>query len=276
MAWTVISEGAGILFRIALALLSLYMHEWAHTFAARGYGAKVEHIRLSVFGMYARARRMDNLLPRHRAFVYLAGPLANIMIGIWAYTVHHLSYVGVIWLRDLAVINAVIAVFNLLPLLPLDGGRLLQYFLGNLFGILRANRFMLRFGCICAVILAAAGMVQIILFSYNVTLLCAAIFIWRKNMTMHTQLRMECFLTLQKKPVLLRGVRGRDKYKVKSLAVPADMPLIRAVERFGWSFIREFSVDGKPVREEKILTFIFSPCRPSVSESLAMPIGTLV
>ncbi|MCL2604394.1 MAG: hypothetical protein FWD90_07940 [Defluviitaleaceae bacterium] len=266
----------GVFIRIALALCSLYLHEWAHVFVARGYGAKVEAVRLSVFGMFARVRRMDNLLPGQRAFVYFSGPLANIMIGAWAYTVHHLSYVGVIWLRDLALINAVIAAFNLLPLLPLDGGRLVQHVLGNGFGILRANRFMLRFGRICAVALAVLGLVQIILFSYNITLLCAAIFIWRKNVVMQAQLRMECFLTLQKKPALLRGSRGKRKHKVKILSIPADTPLMYAVERFGWSYIREFNVEGKPVREETIMSFIFSPYRPSVSESLAMPIGALV
>ncbi|MCL2499420.1 MAG: site-2 protease family protein [Defluviitaleaceae bacterium] len=266
----------GFLFRIILALFSLYLHEWAHVFVARGYGAKVERIRLSVFGMFARVRRMDNLHPRQRSFVYFSGPLANIMVAAWAYTVHHLSYVGVIWLFDLALINAVIAIFNLLPLLPLDGGRLVQHFLGNRFGILPANRFMLRFGRVFSVVLAVLGIIQIILFSYNITLLCAAIFLWRKNMTMQTQLRMECFLTLQKKPALLRGPRGKHRYRIKTFAVPAEMPIQRAVERFGWSYMCEFTVEGKPVREEEIMSFIFSPYRPSISESLAMPIAALV
>jgi stage IV sporulation protein FB len=266
----------GALIRIVFVIFSLFLHEWAHVFIARGYGAKIEQVRLSVFGMFARVRRMDNLRPRQRLAVYFAGPMVNIMIAAWAYTVHHLSYIGVFWLRDLAFYNGIIAGYNLLPLLPLDGGRIAQHFLGNGFGILRANRFLLRVGRIAAIGIAVLGLVQIILFSYNITLLLAAIFIWRKNTTLQALLRMECFLTLQKKPALLRGIRGRDKYRVKSRAVPADMPIKRAVEKLGWSYIREFVIDGIPVREEKLMAFIFSTEQPSITDALNMPIRVLL
>jgi Zn-dependent protease len=265
----------GIVVRVVLVFVSLYLHEWAHLFVAKWCGAKVGLVRFSVFGVFARVQKMDNLYPRQRVWVYFAGPAVNILIAAWVYTVHHLSFVGVFWLRDLAFYNMIIAGFNLLPFLPLDGGRLVQHFLGNGLGILRANRFLVRFGCGAAVVLAVLGFVQIVLFSYNITLLCAAIFLWRKNITMQAQLRMECFLTLQKKPGVLGGVRGRDKYKVKTLVLPPETPIIRAVERLGWSYIREFVVNDRPIREEKLLAFVFSPGQFCVSDILNMPIGML-
>ncbi|MCL2187264.1 MAG: hypothetical protein FWC16_04100 [Defluviitaleaceae bacterium] len=244
---------------VGMVLCSLLLHEWGHAFAATWFGAKVTHVRLSVFGFVARVGRMDNILPRYRAFIYFAGPLVNILIAVWAFTVHHLSYIGVFWLRDLAFYNAVLAAFNLLPLLPLDGGRLTQHFLGNAVGVLRANRFLLRFGRGAAIFIAVLGFFQILLFSYNITLLCAGIYLWRKNVTLQTELRMEAFLTLQKKSAVLRGTRGKSRYKIKPLRVPAEMPLARAIERCGWSYMREFYVEGIIIREEEVLAQLFAP-----------------
>jgi stage IV sporulation protein FB len=179
-------------------------------------------------------------------------------------------------LRDLAFYNAVLAGFNLLPFLPLDGGRLFQLFLGNRLGILRANRLLLLVGRVAAVLVILLGFVQITLFHFNATLLCAGIFLWRKQKNLRVGLRMECFLTLQKKPAVLRGQRGRGRFKVKPLAVPVDMPVLKAVERLTWSHVKDFTIDGQSLREEKLLAFIFSPDRPSISASLTMPIGAVI
>ena len=257
---------------IGFVLISLLAHEWAHVFVAKWHGAKVEIQSLSFIGFVAYAKGLDNLHPRHRFMVYAAGPLANLLITGWAFTVHHVSYVGVFWLRDLAFYNAVLAGFNLLPLLPLDGGRLTQHFLGNIFGILRVNRFLLRFGRGVAIVLAGFGFIQIVLFSYNITLLLVAIFLWRKNASLHATLRLECFLTLQKKSAVLHGPRGYGKFKVKKTKIKPEKTVLNALERLGWSHIREFHINGKKLREEVLLHYIFSG-KGTFSD---MPIGRLV
>jgi Zn-dependent protease len=260
---------------VSMVIFSMLLHEWAHVFFAKSFDAKVEHVRLSVFGFIARVRKMDNLHPSQRALVYFAGPAANILVAAWAFTVHQLSYIGVLWLRDLAFYNAVLAVFNLLPLLPLDGGRLVQHFLGNWLGILRANRLLLKLGRGAAIVLAGLGFIQILLFSYNITLLCAGIYLWRKNATLQAELRLECFLTLQKKYAVLRGLRRKNKVKVKILSIPPEMPVIYAVERLGWSYMRVFKAADAIIREEDLLSYILSPEQASVSEALNMPVAHL-
>jgi len=261
---------------VGMVLFSLLVHEWAHVFIAKWHGAKVEIRGLSVFGFIAHAKNLDKVHPRHRFMVYAAGPLANIAMAVWAFTVHHVSYVGVYWLRDLAFYNAVLAAFNLLPILPLDGGRLVQHCLGNVFGIIRTNRFLLRFGRGVAIVLAGFGFIQIVLFSYNITLLLIAIFLWRKNASLHAVLRLECFLTLQKKSAVLHGPRGYGKFKIKSTKIKSEKTVLQAVERLGWSHMREFNINGKPLREEKLLHYIFSATGASFPSVLAVPIGRLV
>jgi len=264
---------------VGLVLGSLLLHEWAHVFVASWCGAKVEPIYLRFVGMAARVRRMDNLTPRLRLCVYAAGPMVNVLLAAWAITVHQLSYIGVFWLRDLAFYNVVLAGFNLLPLLPLDGGRIVQHFLGNGIGILRSNRFHLRVGLYVAILLVILGFVQILLFSYNPTLLLVAIFLWRKNTAMQAPLRAECMLTLLKKPKIL--INKRTQPKEKHLRVSQDMTVSRALERLTWSHFCVFQTDidlygAATIHESELLTFILSPKQRDVAAALAAPISSVV
>ena len=262
---------------LAMVLASLAAHEWAHGFAARWCGARMDKPRAGLHGMAARVRNMDNLHPRLRLCVYSAGVAMNIALAVWAFTVHQLSYVGVPLLRDLAFYNAVLAGFNLLPILPLDGGRLAQHFLGNTCGILRANRFLLRFGRVIAALLMLAGVVQGVLFSFNITLLIAGIFLWRANGKLRAALRMEFYLSMQKKQTALCGERGKTAAKVKPLTIAADMPIARVLERLGWSYFRLFYVKSGDVcveiHEAALLNYVFDDRNEDTPAKLAQPIA---
>jgi len=265
---------------LGLVLGSLLLHEWAHVFTAAWCGAKVAPFYLRVVGMAARVRRMDNLPPRLRLCVYAAGPVINLLIAAWAVTVHQLSYVGVLWLRDLAFYNAILAGVNLLPILPLDGGRFIQHFLGNQIGILRSNRWLLRAGRVAAILLMLLGFVQITLYAYNPTLLLVAIFLWRKNTSMMTPLRAECMLTLIKKPSVLLKKRDKPSDKEKHIRAPQNMTIGRALERLTWSRFCVFHVKNHAnkeiiIREAELLTFIFAPMQRDVATVLAMPLTTI-
>lgn len=99
------------------ALLSCVVHEAGHVGIAAILGGKVSHIALTVVGaeMHFEYRRVlsygeENLLA-------MAGPTANLILGLCAYWMSA-------WL--LAIISLSIGVFNLLPICPLDGGRILN------------------------------------------------------------------------------------------------------------------------------------------------------
>jgi len=266
---------------VGLVFGSLLLHEWTHVFVAAWCGVKTEPLQIRFIGMAARVRRMDNLLPRLRLCVYASGPAVNVLLAAWAFTVHQLSYVGVLWLRDLAFYNLVLAGFNLLPFLPLDGGRVAQYFLGNWIGVLRSNRVLLRIGRVAAILLSMLGFVQITLFSYNPTLLLAAIFLWRKNTSMQAPLRAESMLTLLKKPTILLKKRGKPLYKEKHLHIHQDMTVARALERLTWSHFCVFHTNidlygAATVREAELLTYIFSSSKRDISTALSTPISEVV
>lgn len=107
----------------ALFIASVLVHELAHAFAARRMGLPVGGIVLSLFGGATDIGEPDT--PRQEGLVAVAGPLASLALGIVAVPVGW-AIGGVLGAEVviLGVLNLALAAFNLLPGLPLDGGRI--------------------------------------------------------------------------------------------------------------------------------------------------------
>jgi len=122
--------------RIFLFLLagfiSILVHELGHALTARKFGARSEIV-LQAFGGYAAYSGVR--LTRPQTFlVTAAGPAVQILLGLVLLQIiprlPEMSPFGVYFLRVLVWISIVWALLNLLPVLPLDGGRLLDTILG--------------------------------------------------------------------------------------------------------------------------------------------------
>jgi len=125
------SEGTawGIGFFMALLLfLSVLLHELGHSLVARSQGIKVSSITLFLFGGMATIDR-ESKTPGLSFQVAIAGPIVSfllfIILTLIALPFSELSPVLVL-VNRLAGINLVLALFNLIPGLPLDGGQILK------------------------------------------------------------------------------------------------------------------------------------------------------
>ncbi|MDO5627778.1 MAG: site-2 protease family protein [Mobilicoccus sp.] len=110
-----------------LLLFSVLVHEAAHALVARATGARVGRIVVDLFGGHTTFENRT-LTPARSAAIAVVGPLANGVLALLGWLV--LPYVGqgVPWLLAVAfvVTNGLVAVFNLLPGHPLDGGHILD------------------------------------------------------------------------------------------------------------------------------------------------------
>ncbi|MGB5962962.1 MAG: site-2 protease family protein [Coleofasciculaceae cyanobacterium] len=133
LAW---SAGLGM----ALLLFgSVILHELGHSLVARSQGIKVNSITLFVFGGVASIER-ESKTPGEAFQVAIAGPTVSLVLFGLFYLLSQvlpLSGVGQQIAGDIAQINLVIALFNLIPGLPLDGGQVLKAAVWKLTG----NRF---------------------------------------------------------------------------------------------------------------------------------------
>jgi Zn-dependent protease len=144
-----------------LSIVSLYGHELAHALVARAFGIPVRTISLFLLGGMAHITR-ESPTPRADFLIAVAGPAANLAIGVLGLLVSVLlteaaPFIAVlgIWL---AWTNVLVAVFNLLPAIPLDGGRVLRAVLWYAGDDLRwASTVAARVGQVAALGLLFAG-----------------------------------------------------------------------------------------------------------------------
>ena len=144
-----------------LFFASILTHELSHAFVAQSYGLRVPSITLFILGGVASLAD-DAETARQEFRVALAGPLMSFLLG---------GVFGLVWLvirsetisavpGYLALINVALAVFNLLPGFPLDGGRVFRSIVWARTGSrIRATRVAARVGTVIAYLLIALGVV---------------------------------------------------------------------------------------------------------------------
>lgn len=161
----------------ALALFaSVVVHELGHAVTARVYGVETERITLWLLGGMAHFKDM----PRQRgaeAVVAVAGPITSLALGGLCWILLNFVPVEMGGLYFVVVytmyMNIVLAVFNMIPALPLDGGRVLRSLLHLKMSRLRATEISARISRVLAIILGLFG-----LLSFNVFLIILAFFIY--------------------------------------------------------------------------------------------------
>jgi Zn-dependent protease len=197
---------AGALFGIAIicaVFVFVLLHELAHSFVARHYGVQVDEIELSPIGGIAKMDAMPQK-PWQELAIALAGPLVSLasaaplgLAVLWMiqngvvrsrdhffYLLTKPSWPG--FLLNLFVCNLLLALFNLFPAFPMDGGRVLRSALTWRMGQARGTLWTAYIGQVAAV---ALGMLGILHANVILILIALAIFVAARQDYRTTELR---------------------------------------------------------------------------------------
>lgn len=167
-----LSDAAYMVFAVVAMLgffTSLLLHELAHAVVARSYGVQIKGITLFLFGGVAE---LENEVPSAKVElqVAVAGPAMSIVLGVVFWVLGGVAQAVLnspalpSVLIYLATVNIVIAVFNMLPAFPLDGGRVLRAYLWARRGdVLSATRTAANAGKVLAYSLIGLGIYAILL-----------------------------------------------------------------------------------------------------------------
>lgn len=143
----------------ALLFLLVLVHEFGHGLAGRALGLRVNEVELYPFGGVAKIDEPLELEPHVERRLAWAGPAFNLAAAGLAIVLYNRIFTGSEAALFFVRANLVLAAFNLLPALPLDGGRILRSYLSPLFGFRRATEQAALLGQVLAVLLFAAGLV---------------------------------------------------------------------------------------------------------------------
>jgi Zn-dependent protease len=143
---------------VALVLLifgSVLLHELGHAVVARRLGVQVAGIELSFFGGAAKMVQLPRTAT-HEAVIAAAGPAVSLVLGGIGLGLGALTHT---WLFTwLGYTNFIIAAFNLIPALPMDGGRILRALLTRRMDFVRATDVAVTVARVVAIGFAVIGL----------------------------------------------------------------------------------------------------------------------
>ncbi len=228
--WMLAGLTGQTLFLFALVL----GHELTHAVAARLSGLKVRRVELFPFGGIAYLANPLEFDPKKEFIVAAAGPAFNLImfVGLWNY---RLGLYGIPHYAEhplvgfLCQANIFLFIFNLLPALPLDGGRLLRASLSPRLGLQRATEIAAAWGKWLGAFFVLAGL----LFSYydylNLSLALMGLFLYyaagrEQKSAIYTFLR---YLLRKEKVLKKHGV-----LKGELLVVMENTTILEVLKRF--------------------------------------------
>ena len=210
--------------------VSVLLHEFGHALAAQARGIRVPNITLFIFGGVANIA-MEPRTPRDEFWITLFGPLTSLALAgvgaaVWYVTRGTLRPVAALGLV-LGFINLQLAVFNLIPGFPLDGGRILRSIIWGITGnLLRATRIATVIGQVVGYGFILWGVYRILVQQDFTSGLWTAFIGWfLQNAAEGTYRQMVA-------EQVFRGVRVGQLMTPSPVAVEPGMTIARLVEEY--------------------------------------------
>lgn len=221
-----------------ILLILVTLHELCHIATALYYKAECNEIMITPVGFCAKIN-MENLSFFQKLAVILSGPMFNIVLGIVSGN----------------MMSVILGVFNLLPVYPLDGGRILSCVTGYILGTLRANRYVSSISMTVCYMLFFVGVIQLSLFPFNFSILAISIFLINVNKKQTVSLAYGFYKSLIHKP--------NDRIlRIRNVMVNKNTSLKTVIYRLGTDYYTVFYVrDGDvigSISEDMLQNFIIN------------------
>jgi len=211
----------GFLTAFLLAFFVVTIHEVAHIVMAKRYSLKTSRINFKSFGQFIVIKDIERLDSYEKFMVYISGPLTNLILwGVFA-----------IFFRDsfelFRLYNLAIGLFNLLPTIPFDGGRLFVLFFGSRIGVIKTNQLLVKISKLLSAVMLIVGIVQFRLHIYNISLICISIYIFRVIEKEKIFMASDFYKALMNKNSNL----DRKALKIENIMVSSNTQISRVVNR---------------------------------------------
>lgn len=251
--------GRGVEVLLAFGLVAI--HELVHILAARRAGYPVKRLELFPFGGVVEYGGLLAMDPGREIWISLVGPLFNLIAAAGIFALLYFEIISAYYYINLLLhYNLLLGAFNLLPALPLDGGRILRGIFTSRFGFRRGTEIAIKVTKVLAGCGMVAGLLALIWQHSNLWLLLLSFFVYGAVLREQKQViyRLMGYLTQRKD--FLRGLRIKP---VSQQVVSADLPVRKVITsllpgKYNMFLIlgEDFSLQGR-ISETKIINTFF-------------------
>jgi stage IV sporulation protein FB len=232
--------GEGFLF--LAYIFTAVAHEYAHSVTAAFYKCRTSEMVLYPYGavMYGE---FSSLKPSEEAIVAMSGPCFNLFISVIFTALWWIIPELYVYTDILVTVNVSVAIFNLLPVYPLDGGRILMSLLKIKWGAKKAFKVVRLLGMMCCGVFAALYIISVFN-KINYTLAVTAIFLFCSATDAKNCGSVEEVIFPPAVRTLKRGV------EIKHLQVSGDLTLFDAIKLLStqYYYVIHIIEDGKTVK----------------------------
>ncbi|MGB7605191.1 MAG: M50 family metallopeptidase [Lutisporaceae bacterium] len=215
----------GYIHQSLIIFASVLLHEIGHVVVAKLLGIKVEEIELFPFGGVAKMEDITKYGGYMEAFIAIAGP------GVTAF----IAIIGIVFsgqnelLKTIGQFNIILLTFNIMPALPMDGGRIIRNILLHFMSYKQATKTMVISGRLTAIALVLYNIYIIYKGSNSVAYIITALFIY---LGCHKELRYCSYYYLLNRNNSKKGAAGKKGLKTRILKLHQDSYVRFAVNQF--------------------------------------------
>ncbi|WP_332689927.1 M50 family metallopeptidase [Halalkalibacter lacteus] len=263
--WFVVAIGVvtGYFREVLMIFLIVFIHEMGHAFAAHHFKWRIHKIELLPFGGVAEVEDAGNRPFREELIVIIAGPLQHIWMIVSSYCLVHFSFWTSTDHRIFVWHNLMILFFNLIPILPLDGGRLVQLWCTYRFPYVQALRYS-RWASNGVLLLLI--FVSVIWFPYHLNLWVILSFL---GITNYLEWKQRHYRFLR---FLMARRTSKEKHYMKQsfLSIRDSIPLreaMKQIKRGHYHFYKVFQLKtgtAETIEEKELLHLLFTVKKPHV------------
>lgn len=234
---------------ILILFIVITTHEFSHILAAWYYNIKLEKISITPIGAMVKISSTSFKNSIQEIVVYLAGPFSNIVMAVLGYILNSYFLWDTQIMSFFILLNISLLILNLLPVLPLDGGRVFRVLLLRTLGYNLTNKVFITFSRILSIFLIILGVFQFGYNWYNLSLLFLGVFIYlnlyKQKDEIHYLLMSELFN--KKRNLNVDGVIG-VKY-IACFDKKSAVDIIKSFYSRSYHIIKVFNQDLKEIGE---------------------------
>lgn len=239
------------LFELCVSYICVTLHELSHMFAALYYKIDVNGFVIMPFGVSLRLKESQISEPMHECAVCVAGPAMNLVLALAA-LFFRMHSVGNLRSVDFFISsNLAIFLINIIPIVPLDGGRIFRAFMTSKFGFIRAAKTANVISQINIALIGALGIYVLYVTHFNVSIMLICTFL---IFNMSSEKRNNELALMRQIVHSKKKLAESEMMRVRELAVTGDVSVRRLLKSFSYDCYYIVNVIDKDMKIRRCLT----------------------